>query len=642
MGFNSSIFKLILLINIVFVNTTLAQNILCNGSLGDPVIKIDFGRGSAHHGNAISETSFLFEAAATPRDSWYTIAKSTTGMHPNNWHQIGNHTPNDPDGYMMIVNASEEPSIFYEATIQGLCPNTTYEFAAWVINLMKTPGNKPNLTFTISTVQNVLLATYNTGNIPESSFPNWLQPGFLFTTPANVGDIVISIRNNGPGGNGNDIAIDDITFSACGPVITSSINGELTSNKNLCVGEDRTFILSAEPTPGVYNIPQYLWQEMDANGVWVDMPTETGSVYKKEFIDAEIGSYKYRVLVAETGNIYSPNCRTNSPVFELKVNPFPIPVLNPKITVCLGDPINLSVNNAASYKWKGPLNFTSNTQSPKINNATADMAGIYYITIANAGGCEASAQVEVTIVPRPIAFVAPVVPICKGSSTSLNASGGLSYRWEPAAGLSATNIASPLASPTETTLYTVYVSNGYCETSTQIKVEVIEELKAMAGTDFKIILGNSVQLKGSATGENIEKIFWTPSDYLDDPTKLNPIATPPVSTTYTLNVTSSSGCISSTDQVFVKVYEKVVVPNSFSPNGDGINDSWNVIAIDAYINPLVKVMNRYGQLMFESSGEKTSWDGKHKNEDLPVGVYYYIIYLEPDLKPLSGSLTLIR
>lgn len=613
---------------------------LCNGALGDPIKNLDFGRGASQHGPAISETSFSFRVSGAPPDGWYTIAKSTDGMYPNSWHQIGNHTPNDPDGYMMIVNASDEPSVFYEAAVPDLCPNTTYQFSAWVINLLTYNGKKPNLTFSIETGQDIF--THDTGDIPEGSATNWVERGFLFTTPANVANITIKIRNNGEGGNGNDIAIDDITFRPCGPLIIPSINGSVTSTQNLCIGDTKDFLLSAEATPGVYVNPQYLWQQMNATGLWDDMPGETNPQYTKQFSNAVVGSYKYRLLVAENGSINSPNCRANSPVFELNVSPLPTTPVAEPVTVCVGDPIQLSVNSASSYKWTGPLNFNSSVQSPSIANATPDMAGIYDVTIANAAGCEASTQTQVIVLPRPVPVIDPISPICKGESVMLNASGGSSYRWVPATGLSDAHIANPIASPTKTTNYTVYVSNGFCETPASTTVTVIKALSAIAGTDQKIIKGSTVQLKGSATGENIDRIFWTPADYLDDPTKLNPVAKPPVSTTYTLNVISATGCPSSTDEVFVKVYDKLIVPNSFSPNGDGINDLWNIIAIDTYLNPTVKVMNRYGQLMFEGKGSHTAWNGKHGTEDVPVGVYYYMVYLEAGLKPLTGSLMVIR
>jgi gliding motility-associated-like protein len=620
----------------------------CNGSLGDPVKKYDFGTGIPDRGPAMPGiTNYTYSATGVPQDGSYAIIKTTAGMShvvQGSWLQVTNHTANDPDGYMMLINADDKQAgLFYQDRISDLCPGTTYDFGAWIINVMAKPGIKPNLKFTIETVSGNLIKEFDTGDIPEGGSTDWKRYGTTFITDPGVYEVIVKIKNNGLGGGGNDFVLDDITFSACGPVIIPSINGTVTPNKSLCIGETKTFILLAEVSPGVYTNPQYLWQEKDASGIWQDMTAETSNQFTKDFYNAQVGSYKYRLLVAENGNINSPNCRTNSPEFELNVVPLPTqPIVTPPITVCLGDPINLSVSDASSYKWTRPDGSTSTEQSLVINAAGNNLSGTYFVTIANEAGCEVSAQTTVTVIPRPVAAIDLVAPICKGSSVPLNASGGLTYRWLPATGLSAADIPNPIANPTKTTVYTVFASNGSCESQAQIKVEVIKELVAMAGPDHKIIRGNSTVIKGQVSGDNISGIFWTPSDYLDDPSKLNPVASPPASMTYTLNVTSSTGCTNSTDEVFVKVYEKLVIPNTFSPNGDGINDLWNIIAVDTYANPKVKVMNRYGRLVFESSGYERPWNGKLGNEDVPSGVYYYMINLEPGIKPLTGSLMVIR
>lgn len=560
-------------------------------------------------------------------------------MHPATWHQIGNHTPNDPNGYMMIVNASTDPSVFYEALVPNLCSNTTYEFAAWIVNLMRFNGNKPNLTFTITTPGEILLAQFDTGDIPESATPDWLHPGFLFTTPPNVTDILIRIRNNGPGGGGNDIALDDITFSPCGATIIPAIDGSSTHRKSVCAGEDKNFTLSAQVSDNVYTNPDFLWQEMDVNGIWQDMPGETSNQFTRTFINAQTGSYKYRLLVAEHGNINSPNCRAKSPEFELNVIPKPVPVVTPVITACVGGQINLSVSEASSYSWSGP-GFTSQERSPVIDHATINMSGTYLVKITNESGCEATAEIVVTILPLPVAAIEPVDPICRGASAPLNTSGGITYKWFPSNGLSATNIANPIASPDFTTVYTVTVSNGTCEASTSVTVVVNNNASAFAGPDKTILEGQHVVLEGRV-GDHVD-FYWSPAEGLDDPLKLHPIASPGSDITYTLNAISTLGCSSAVDETFVKVYKKLIVPNAFSPNGDSINDLWNITAIAAYPNANVKVVNRYGRLIFESSGYERPWNGKYMNQDVPVGVYYYTINLNSGQKPLSGSLTVIR
>lgn len=611
---------------------------LCEGSFGDPVIKMDFGRGADDYGPSIgTKTNYKYIAAGVPSDGFYAIVKNTNNMY-GTWHKITNHTPNDPDGYMMVANADYTPGIFYEEEVAtSLCPNTNYRFGAWVVNLMSVRGIKPNLIFSILTLDNRVLGEFPTQDIPESSNPSWIEYFLEFNT-GNVDKVKIRITNNGPGGTGNDIAIDDITFRVCGPKIKTSINGMEQSDKSICEGKNEELLITTA-IEGSATL-QYQWQAFISNS-WEDINGENNSYMTAKFINAQQGVYQYRVVTAEPGNFNSVFCRTSSDVVSIHVVPPPVPVVSPDLTTCIGEPFKLSASGGSTYKWTYPNGERSDEQSPVIT-ATADMEGIYKVLVTSAAGCEASAEVKVSLLNRPVATVDQVNPICKGDQVVLNAGGGPKFRWVPATGLSATDIPNPVASPEETTTYTVYVSNNYCETPIQVTVRVIQPLVANAGPDQKIIRGNATILTGRVTGENIERYFWTPSRDLDDPFKINPVARPSVSTTYTLNVISSSGCISSSDNVFVKVYDKLITPSAFSPNGDGINDLWNVIAIDTYVNPTVKVVNRYGQLMFEGKGDKTAWDGKHEHKDVPVGVYYYMIYLESGLKPLTGSLTVIR
>lgn len=611
---------------------------LCKGSFGDPVIKMDFGRGTDEYGPSIgTKTNYQYLSSGIPDDGFYAIPKNTNNMY-GIWHKIINHTPNDPDGYMLVANADYTPGIFYEEEVEThLCPNTNYRFGAWVINLMAVNGIKPNLVFHILTLDNQILGELVTGDIPEDPNANWKEHVLEFNT-RSVDKVKIRITNNGPGGVGNDIAIDDITFRACGPEIKTSINGVEQINKSICEGKDEELLISTEIEESA--TLQYQWQEFSAN-TWTDIPGETNSYIAVKYLNPVQGLHQYRVVIAKQGNFSSVVCRTFSDAISVVVEPPPVPIVTPDLTTCIGESFQLSASGGSTYKWTYPNGESSDEQSPTIT-ATADMEGIYKVLVTSVAGCETSATVKVTLTSRPVPTVGNIDPICKGEPVTLNAGGGLTYRWVPATGLSATDIPDPIATPGRTTTYTVYVSNGYCESAAQVTVKVIQPLAADAGPDQKIIKGNSIIIKGDMTGENIGQFFWTPAEYLDDPLKINPIAKPPVSTTYTLNVISSSGCISSSDEVFIKVYDKFIVPSAFSPNGDGINDIWNVTAIDTYANPTVKVMNRYGQLMFEGNRDKTAWNGKRGNEDVPVGVYYYMIYLEPGLKPLTGSLMVIR
>jgi gliding motility-associated-like protein len=86
----------------------------------------------------------------------------------------------------------------------------------------------------------------------------------------------------------------------------------------------------------------------------------------------------------------------------------------------------------------------------------------------------------------------------------------------------------------------------------------------------------------------------------------------------------------------------IVVPNTFTPNGDGINDTWDIKSLDTFPNCTVDVYNRYGEKVYSSIGYGSPWDGKHRGAKLPVGTYYYVIDLKNGSKVLSGRITIIR
>ena len=89
-------------------------------------------------------------------------------------------------------------------------------------------------------------------------------------------------------------------------------------------------------------------------------------------------------------------------------------------------------------------------------------------------------------------------------------------------------------------------------------------------------------------------------------------------------------------------YTVIVIPNSFTPNNDGINDFWDIAGLIDYPQCTVSIFTRYGTLIYQSRGYPKSWDGTYKGSQLPMGAYYYVIDLKNSTAPLSGSLTLLR
>jgi gliding motility-associated-like protein len=162
-----------------------------------------------------------------------------------------------------------------------------------------------------------------------------------------------------------------------------------------------------------------------------------------------------------------------------------------------------------------------------------------------------------------------------------------------------------------------------------------------AGKDLYIMQGDKELIKASASND-VNSFTWTPSTGLDNATILQPEIINPIETTYKLSV--SNGHCSNFDTVKIIVLGSFKIPNAFSPNGDGVNDFWEIKGMEKYKTVDVSVFDRYGKKVYETSGYANAWDGTHKGSGtpLPVGVYYYIIDAKRGIPPFIGSVTIIR
>jgi hypothetical protein len=107
-------------------------------------------------------------------------------------------------------------------------------------------GIDPNLTFAIETFSGTVLAKQNSGDIAESGVATWQQYGVFFKTPANVTEVIVRITNNAPGGCGNDLALDDITFRPCGPLVNAIISSNGKDSAIFCEGSPNSLILHSK------------------------------------------------------------------------------------------------------------------------------------------------------------------------------------------------------------------------------------------------------------------------------------------------------------------------------------------------------------------------------------------------------------
>lgn len=185
------------------------------------------------------------------------------------------------------------------------------------------------------------------------------------------------------------------------------------------------------------------------------------------------------------------------------------------------------------------------------------------------------------------------------------------------------------------------VTNSYCAQSSNGTVTIRNNSlpTVTAGNKVYINLGEKATLGANVQGAG-GTILWSPATGLDNPTSANPVASPTETTEYTVTVTSAAGCSVFATQTVV-VTTDISIPNTFTPNADGINDTWNIKNIQYYPNTDVWIFTRWGQQVFYSHGYPVPWDGTLGGKKLATGVYYYIIKLN-DLKvSKSGSLTLL-
>jgi gliding motility-associated-like protein len=642
---------LIFLYILLFANFVKAQ--LCTGTFGAPLINQTFGQGNntdnwygplaLYAPGATTSTDFSGPPGANPlalnpNHSGLVKTPATPGNpYPIYWQPHADHTGNE-NGLMLLIDGIATPTVFFEQRMDNLCPNTTLRLSIWVLNANSPAANaqNPNMILRVTDPNDNLLAEKPTGDVPADR--TWHQY-FIDFNNGNSSTITLKLINNTATNSGNDFALDDITVQACGPGISPFFNTNDPS-LNMCESNTSNFTLNANISAG-YTNAVYQWQE-NTGGAWVDVVEKTTKEATIDFLNRAAGTYQYRLITAINGNIDKVNCRAVSDPITLTVNPLPTAEAKNFGPICVGATIQLNASGGTSYRWTAPNGqFLSSDKNPSITNATKTMEGVYTVQVT-ANGCSSSATTYVEV-KNPIIPTTNIqtATICEGKSVRLEASGGTSYLWQPSKGLSDPQISNPIAAPTETTIYTVQISNNGCFATAEITVNVNKNATAEAGTDHKIITGQSIILNGKVSGDDVT-YFWTPSDYLDNPTKLNPIATPTEDIAYTLNAISNLGCTSSTDEVFIRVYPKVVIPNTFSPNGDNVNDTWNIPAASSFPNPIVKVTNRYGQLVYQSTGTFKPWDGKMNGKDLPPAVYYYSIYLNEDFKTYTGWVMLMR
>lgn len=296
-----------------------------------------------------------------------------------------------------------------------------------------------------------------------------------------------------------------------------------------------------------------------------------------------------------------------------------------------------------SITWSGPAGFSSTQE-----DISSLAPGTYNQTITDGNGCTVNTEVVVGALSTVFSDAGVDQQSCTGASVILDGSesiGAVTYTWLDQNGIVVGNdmVVDLGVLPPGEYSFTLVVADGPC-TSTDVVVVVVLALPiADAGPNQTIFLSESATLGGSPAGPPGSTFTWSPDTLLSNNTAPNPIADPTVSTWYTLTVVGPDGCIS-VDSVLVTVVPDIIIPTGFTPNGDGYNDTWIIDFIELFPNVEVEIYNRWGEMLFQSNGYRTPWDGRYSGGPVPVGTYYYVVKLNDPEFPdaFTGPLTVIR
>lgn len=406
--------------------------------------------------------------------------------------------------------------------------------------------------------------------------------------------------------------VDLVTVNVDSPIVVT-----ITGRDSMCIGEQTT--LTASGGSGVFH--------------WVTHPTPTDSsglscsVCNPVIVRAT-STHTYWAITTN-----SLGC-TDSASHKVTINPLPILSYSPNPAyICEGTAKHITVSGAASYLWTPRIGLSCDScASP---NVLINDNIIYSVTGTTQFGCRDSMIVPVEVFHHNVTGVRSDTIICYGDQAQLSAQGGESYIWTPASSLNSSTIYNPIATPTVTTIYTVYITENPCFKDTQnVKVTVIPTPLLHVPPTTTIIAGNSVQLYVDTLNSVVLTSWaWTPADSTltcsDCP---RPIATPVVTTTYSVSASTIEGCTGYAS-VTIKLLcqsDQVFIPNTFTPNGDGNNDRFYVSGKGLGLIKRMAIYNRWGELVHEAynvypNNPAVGWDGTFRGEVLAPDVYIYVL-----------------
>ncbi|MFB2117668.1 gliding motility-associated C-terminal domain-containing protein [Parapedobacter sp. 2B3] len=637
-------------------------------NFGDPIIHITFGNAEMpliQLPNGVTTYNFYQGGGFFMMPNHYTITSNSQTAGAAVFHSFSDHT-GDPGGRMLLVNADYAPGIFYTETQPDLCPNTDFTFSAWIANASPpdlscgedSPQWNPNVQFEIWTTSGELIVSKPTGEIPSKSNAEWLSFSLSFNT-GNHTEVMLIMRNIGPGGCGNNLAIDDIQFRPCGPELRLRPSVAVTQGNTIFLCHEANEVTFQSDIAAGYGRPAYQWQEWtDIHAEWVDIP----GAHHSSLTVGPMQSTSYRLTVAANEvSLQNPKCRVVSDA--IRVTHAQVPTTPPEteqLQLCVGDSRLLSPDDP-QWPDSGPLTYQWYEWKGSDWHMLPDAAtSSYAVQIGQTGNygfqrravnvCGTSFPVDTyqfEVLPlTETSLNLPAVVFCV-NSPEVRLTGGFPASFgasdEPGVysgrGVDMGVFYPGLAGVGEHRITYSPPMGTTCPVASTAIVTVLEAVYVEPMADHVVIAGQRIRLTPQTNGTDFEWDRANPglSDYSDPA----PFAAPESTTTYHLTVRDDAGCADFTS-VTVRVLPTLGIPNSFTPNGDGVNDTWVIDGLANYPNVTVHVFNRWGAVVHTFKEGEPAWDGYTKGRILPAATYYYTLSSDVLPQPLSGSITILR
>ncbi len=340
---------------------------------------------------------------------------------------------------------------------------------------------------------------------------------------------------------------------------------------------------------------------------------------------------------SSAGTFYVKATATNSSgckdtaIKPIEIYPLPKLTVTSNPEICFGSTVQLQAGGAQSYAWSpGTYLSCTNCASPV---SKPDSSINYKVVGTSDKGCVARDSVSV-IVKQPFKLsLSKGDSLCQGKSIQLQASGGEIYTWKPSTGLNNPSIASPIASPLTTTTYQVIATDtkGCFKDTGYIPIDVFPLPKVNAGPDKTINIGGQTDIIPQISND-VTNVLWSPPTGILSYNYPGITVKPTESIEYTIEVTNIGGC-KARDKISIFVLcnnANIFVPNTFSPNGDGVNDIFYPRGSGIFKIKNMKVFDRWGEIVFERSNFNANdalagWDGTFKGKKLPPDVFVYVL-----------------